>query len=237
MASIGRMGSAGVLVASFAACLLVAPGRADEPGKEGPLLKGWGRVTDPDGDCAVALRAGAVEFRIPGKPHDFAADIEIQNSPRVLREVAGDFVVEVKVEGELRPGATSTIPGRLSYHGGGLVAIRDKDNYISLHRGCVNFGDRVRHYANFELRKDGTMPISLYQIEIPDQDAYLRLERRGNQMLNATSPDGIHWSSYEPIALELPRSIQIGIVGVSSSDVPLAIRFRDLALFRKVEAD
>ncbi len=149
----------------------------------------------------------------------------------------GDFIAEVKISGAFRPGAISSIPGRRPYHGAGLLLIKDKENYISLHRGCVYLDDKLRHYANFELRKDGELAISLYEIEIPDQDTYLQLERRGDRVFNATSADGVHWTSYEPITLELPAAVELGIVGISSSEVPLSVRFRDLRVFRKAEVE
>jgi regulation of enolase protein 1 (concanavalin A-like superfamily) len=227
----------GGLASCALACLLAVPILADAQEKAGLHLKGWGQPVDPDGDCGVALEDGAVVIKIPGVAHDFASDIRLQNSPRVLSRVKGDFVVEVKVSGGFKPGATSVIPGRLPYHGAGLLLVKDKDNYISLHRGCVYINNNPRHYANFELRKDGDLAISKYEIEIPDQDTYLRLERRGDQVYNATSPDGVHWTSYEPIALELPETVQLGVVGISSSDVPLSVKFRDLAVFRKAEVE
>ena len=237
MTSINTKAAAMLVGICGIAGLMALPIRAEDKADAPTIIKGWGQVSDPDRDCEITSKEGAVEFKVPGKSHDFASDIRLQNAPRVLRSIKGDFIAEVKVSGEFKPGATSTIEGRRAYHGAGLLVIKDKDNYISLHRGCVNLGDRVRHYANFELRKDGELPISLYEIEIPDQDTYLRLERRGNKVFNATSPDGVHWSSYEPIPLEMPETVQFGIVAVSSSDVPLAVKFRDLAIFRGAEAE
>ncbi len=220
------------------ACFLALPIAAEEKGaKEGPQVKGWGQAINPDGDCEIAPTDGGVEIKMPGTAHDFAAELKKQNAPRVLSEVKGDFIAEVKVSGAFRPGASSSIPGRRPYHGAGLLLIKDKENYISLHRGCVYLDDKLRHYANFELRKDGELTISLYEIEIPDQDTYLRLERRGDRVFNATSTDGIHWTSYEPITLELPEAVEFGIVGISSSEVPLSVRFQDLTVFRKASIE
>lgn len=236
--SLSKPKAAVILLGSCAVAFLMAlPLRADDKDKVSPILKGWGQVSDTDRDCDITYKENAVEFKIPGKSHDFASELMLQNAPRVLQELKGDFIAQVKVTGEFKPGATSTISSRLSYHGAGLLIVSDKDNYISLHRGCVYINDRPRHYANFELRKDGALSISRYEIEIPDQDTYLRLERRGDKVFNATSPDGIHWTSYEPIEVELPQTIQLGIVGVSSSDVPLTVKFQDLAIFRKTEPE
>lgn len=220
------------------ACFLALPVMADEKGATAaPQIEGWGRAVDPDGDCEIAPTDGGVAIKVPGTAHDFAAELEKQNAPRVLSKVEGDFIVEVKVSGAFQPGATSSIPGRRPYHGAGLLLIKDRDNYISLHRGCVYLDDKLRHYANFELRKDGELTVSLYEVEIPDEDTYLRLERRGDRVFNATSTDGTHWTSYEPITLELPEAVELGIVGISSSEVPLSVRFRDLTVFRKAKVE
>jgi hypothetical protein len=148
MSQIHPKAAAAALATCAVACLMALPVRSVEADKAGPKLKGWGQVYDPDRDCDITFKDGAVEFKIPGTRHDFAADIKIQNSPRVLCDLKGDFIAEVKVSGAFEPGATSTIPGRRPYHGAGLLVIKDNDNYISLHRGSVNLDGKVRHYAN-----------------------------------------------------------------------------------------
>jgi regulation of enolase protein 1 (concanavalin A-like superfamily) len=237
MPMIHRKTVAAGLAGGAVACLLALPILADDNDRTGPRLKGWGQVIDPDRDCDIAFQDGAVSIMVPGAAHDFAAELGRQNAPRVLAELKGDFVAEVKVSGAFKPGDLSVIPGRRPYQGAGLLVIKDKDNYVSLHRGCVTLDDKVRHYANFELRKDGQLAISRFEIEIPDQDTYLRLERRGGRVFNATSPDGIHWTSYDPIELEMPEAAQFGIVGISSSKVPLSIKFQDLTVFRRAEVE
>ena len=83
------------------------------------VIKGWGRVVEPDRDCEVALQDGALRVKIPGKPHDFAAEVPSFNAPRVVREVQGDFIAEVVVGGSIAPGATSLQPRSWPYHGAG----------------------------------------------------------------------------------------------------------------------
>jgi regulation of enolase protein 1 (concanavalin A-like superfamily) len=227
------LGCVGCVVVAW---LLAIPLRADEKEKEGPKLKGWGEVVNPDDDCAIAVKEGALTLTLPGTAHDFAAELQKWNAPRVFNDQSGDFIVEVKVSGTFKPGTTSVIDGRLPYHGAGLLLAKDKNTYISLHRGCVYIDERLRHYANFELRKDGLMVISNYAIEIPDQDCYLRLERRGDKVHGLSSPDGVHWSAYEPITCTLPDTVQLGIVAVTSSNVPLTVRCEDLTIFRKTKA-
>ena len=99
---------------TVAACLLVLAARADE--KPGTRLKGWGEVIDPDRDCHISLDRDKVTVKVPGKAHDFAAELQRWNAPRILSEVGGDFIAEVKVSGQFKPSATSTIEGRRSYN-------------------------------------------------------------------------------------------------------------------------
>jgi len=237
MSWINPKSTAAALASCAFACLIALPILADDKEKAAPKLKGWGQLIDPDRDCKVTAKGGTLEFKVPGTLHDYSAELSIQNAPRVLRELKGDFIVEVKVSGEFKPEPKGTTPQRVGYHGAGLLVIKDKNNYISLHRGSVNVDGKVRQYANFELRKDGEMAISNGEVDLPDQDTYLRLERRGNRICNATGPDGVHWTSYEPISLDLPETIQFGFVGLNTSEVPLSFKFLDLAVFTKADAE
>ena len=137
-------------------------------------VEGWGVATDPDNDCKIKAQKGRLTMNLPGTAHDFAAELKRWNAPRVLSKVEGDFHLEVKVAGGFNPTADSSIPGRRGYNGGGLLVVKDADNYVSLHRGAVNLDGRVRHYANFELRKNGEMDISLYEVELEDKDTVKR---------------------------------------------------------------
>jgi hypothetical protein len=133
-------------------CLLGIRVYADE--KPVRPITGWGDLIDPDRDCQVQVQEGKVTVKVPGTAHDFAAELQRWNAPRILSEVKGDFIVDVQVAGEFKPVEASTIETRRSYNGAGLLVAKDRNNYVSLHRGAVNLGNRVRQYANFELRKD-----------------------------------------------------------------------------------
>jgi regulation of enolase protein 1 (concanavalin A-like superfamily) len=204
----------------------------DNPTKHVP---GWGELSNPDGDCEISVTKDNVKIAVPGKAHDFAADLQRWNSPHILTPVKGDLIVDVKVSGTLKPGPASTIPGRRPYHGAGLLLVKDRDNYVSLHRGVVHFGNDVRHYANFELRKDGELAISRFELGIDDQDTHLRVERRGDKFYALASHDGIQWKAYdEPITVNFPAELRIGVVAVSSSDQPFVCSFEGFSVFRKL---
>ena len=197
-------------------------------------VEGWGVATDPDNDCKIKAQKGRLTMNLPGTAHDFAAELKRWNAPRVLSKVEGDFHLEVKVAGGFNPTADSSIPGRRGYNGGGLLVVKDADNYVSLHRGAVNLDGRVRHYANFELRKNGEMDISLYEVELEDKDTYLRLERRGDKVYGLATHDRVTWKNYDPIEVDFPAPLLVGVVGINSSKEPFACAFSELGLFKKV---
>jgi regulation of enolase protein 1 (concanavalin A-like superfamily) len=218
-----------VLAAGF---LALSPMRAaDKP----ETIPGWGELTNPDGDCKVKAGKERLTVKIPGAAHDFAGELKRWNAPRVMSRVEGDFVVEVQVSGAFTPAAESTIRGRLSYNGAGILLVQDQDNHLSLQRGAVNLGDRVRHYANFELRRGAELVTSLFEIELEDKPVFLRVERRGGKVYGLSSHDGVNWKAYDPIEVEFPKAIDVGLVGISSSADPFECELEGLSLFRKTE--
>ena len=69
--------------------------------------------------------------------------------------------------------------------------------------------------------------------EIPDQDTYLRLERRGGRIIGSVSDDGIRWLSFEPITVELNKEIKLGIGAINTSTEAFKAEFSELEVFRK----
>jgi hypothetical protein len=143
-------------------------------------VPGWGVVADPDGDCKVKAQKGRLTMTLPGAAHDFAGELGRWNAPRVTSKVDGDFIAEVRVSGGFAPTLDSAIPGRRGYNGAGILLVKDKENHLSLQRGAVNLDGRIRHYSNFELRRNAELVTSLYEVELEDRDVYLRVERRGD---------------------------------------------------------
>ena len=201
------------------------------------LLKGWGQVVDPDDDCPVKEEGGKLMVHVPGKAHDFASELGRWNAPRVLSTLRGDFVLEVKVGGPLKPADQSTIEERRPYVGAGLLLVKDTNNFISLHRGTVYLDGKYRRYANFELRRDAEMVISRSEIDLDGRDTYLRLERRGKQVFALASQDGFTWKSYEPIDVDFPDELKGGVVAVSSSKGPFTCSFEGLGVYYKMSVE
>jgi regulation of enolase protein 1 (concanavalin A-like superfamily) len=201
----------------------------------GMTIRGWGTVTDPDEDCRVIVEGKRVSITVPGTSHEFAAELERWNAPRVMQDVQGDFIAEVKVCGALNPPpGGGTTKGRKAYNGGGLLLAADPMNHLSIHRAAFRDGDHMRHYLNFSLRRDGRVAAERYSMEVPaEEDCWVRMERHGSRFLGMFSTDSVNWRSYEPIETDFPARARIGVVVVSSTKRPYECTFEEFALFRR----
>ena len=198
-------------------------------------LKGWGVVVDPDGDCQIGLEKETLKISVPAKRHDLSIEVDNMNAPRVLREMEGDFITLLKVSGKVRHAGNRTSEHYFAYHGAGLLLWQDERNYIRLERAAVNRDDEgVFQYANFELRKDGKrVDVENPAIKIPDQDIYLRLERRGDRVFGSFSENGINWVSFDPYVVNLAKELKLGVAAINTSTDVFKPEFSDLEVFRK----
>ncbi len=194
---------------------------------------GWGEAIDPDSDCQIrAVGGGALSIFVPGTKHDLSAETGEMNAPRVLRKIDGDFIVQAKVSGNVQHTGNRTSKRTLAYHGAGLILWKDDQTFVRLERaGIVRQDDRVLHYAHLQLCLGGRIAGNR-SIQIPDRDAFLRLERRGNRVYGQVSADGVRWTGFDPFEVSLPRELKLGVTAVSTSTDPLNVTFSDLEVFR-----
>ncbi len=220
-------------IALFAIATALTASGADGPGA---VLKGWGRVFDPDKDCKVDADGDRLTIGVPGSPHDLSAELERMNAPRVVRDVSGDFIAQVKVEGNVRPDGESQIEGRTAFNGAGILLWKDARNYVRLERAAIENGGQRRHYVNFELRKDGQMiaiPALDLVRDIPDAPTYLRLERRGGKLIPSTGGDGLQWQAWPSIADEFPAGLKLGVAAINSASAPFTAEFREFQVYER----
>jgi len=110
------------LLLLIAGAVLAAPAPKD----------GWEHI-DPDHDCEFDIKKdGTVTIELPGGDHDLNPYRNRSNAPRLLREVEGDFVVQVRVSGSFRPSVKSSMDDEDSRVAAGLVLIPAEKNYIRL---------------------------------------------------------------------------------------------------------
>jgi hypothetical protein len=186
-----------------------------------PFEAGWDKPVDPDGDCQFRREKGALTIVVPGKDHDLAVERRLMNSPRLLRDVEGDFVAQVRVGGLFQPSATSTTTERIPFVGAGLVLMDGEKTYVRLERAALVKGGELKTYANWELRKDGEWVLVGAERVRPleGKETYLRLERKGDKVLGSVSEDGKTWHALNPIDLKLPKKVKLGVAaGTTSTD-------------------
>jgi regulation of enolase protein 1 (concanavalin A-like superfamily) len=179
---------------------------------------------DPAGDCRFERGADKLTITVPGRTGRVAA-------PALLRDVEGDFAVQVRVGGDFRH---AELLGRGVERRAGLL-LTDGKRAFSLER-----------VAGVE-----DLPVSLGQgsklslcIRTPhprlrwcftngpplEKPAYLRLERRGDLLLMAFSQNGEEWTptwagSTPLLRLRLPRKLKVGVFAEATAPGPFRAVF------------
>jgi regulation of enolase protein 1 (concanavalin A-like superfamily) len=209
-----------------------------EPAKP-QLFENWGTAYDPAGDCGFKLDDGKFTVTVPGSatPHDLSAELTSATAPRVLQPLKGDFVIEVKIDGEFEPSGESTQFGRTGYTGAGLVVFADARNYVRLERATLHTGQEPQPYTNFEVRVDGELEQAGTTADLPTvtgKPTWLRLERKGNVLHGSMSQDGITWTSGKPRELTAKawqnEKILGGIAAISTSTKQFAPIYSGLSV-------
>jgi regulation of enolase protein 1 (concanavalin A-like superfamily) len=198
-------------------------------GVAGPTLSPWGDVIDPEADCKIQIADGGVSLEVPGSLHDLNPGIGKSNSPRILREIEGDFVAQVKVCGEFQPEAPPTREGAFPFNGAGLLLWLDADHCLRMECGAVLRNGRVGAFLLFERHELGR-PVTRNNAYLEEGDVYLKIERRGNRILAFYGTDGQQWAEAKPMQFEWPARLNVGFAAVNTAFSPLSVRFEDFSV-------
>jgi serine/threonine protein kinase/WD40 repeat protein/regulation of enolase protein 1 (concanavalin A-like superfamily) len=194
----------------------------------------WGRSVDPLGDCEVIADPDTLRIKIPGGEHNMSPYAKGTNAPRVVREVEGDFTVEVKVTCPIDP--KTILPGAsTTYQAAGLLVAADGWHFLRVERNGFfrdwdqepSFGKTgrtslssnaptIEYWTNRKIVAQhvdwsGTQP------QLPGDSTWLRVERRGNALRTSISHDGQKWEEKQTIETKLPSRVQVGVLAVNSS--------------------
>ena len=191
----------------------------------------WDPPVDPNRDCKFQNAGGKLTIAVPAKSHVLHLGRNGMNSPRLLSDIEGDFTVQVRVGGDFTPAAASTTGARYSWIGSGLLLWVDGNTFLRLERAGW-YGRRPSTlYANWEVREDAKLKDTKHNFpSLSAAATYLRLERRGNQILPSYSEDGQNWIDVKPLDIELPAKVKIGVLAGSTTSRPFAPIFDQFQL-------
>jgi regulation of enolase protein 1 (concanavalin A-like superfamily) len=201
-----------LLGALVAGGLLAAPAPFRKPG---PWFDGWDKPIDPVGDCQFDREGDRLTITLPGKGHQLDLTGR-RNAPRLLKDVEGDFVVQVRVRGNYRP-ADLVKPGMLRQAGLFLANSKSPLKYAQSakagqedYRLCGEFISSGFPGGLFDLKAGPPL----------DNPVTLRLTRRGDKVwMTATGEDGKKWSANQGAAydLDFEKKLKVGVFAASTA--------------------
>lgn len=171
---------------------------------------------------------------IPGTAHDLSAELKKVNAPRVVRSVGGDFIMQVRVNGALKPTGEPTMAERLPFNSAGLIIWVDATTYIRMERAAIVRDGQTQPILLFEERRD-SIPTLVGSFPIEARPLHLRLERREQQLFPSFSFDGVAWIPLRPYRTELPARVQVGVAAVSTAATPFTAELEGLTVYTRLD--
>jgi regulation of enolase protein 1 (concanavalin A-like superfamily) len=199
------------------------------------MKPGWGNFVDPDGDCKHAWNGGKLSFSAPGKQRELQGNGK-QNAPRLLVERTGDFAMIVRASGKLAPQPVAAGSKFAPYHGAGILMWHSDRYFIRMERAKIlapNLQEIT--YVNFEVQSpNGPLPIKQHQLP-PDENVFLRIERRDDRVAGSVSRDGATWTALGEAPFPATNPIKVGVAAVNGTEVPFSPEFSDFRFFEGIK--
>jgi regulation of enolase protein 1 (concanavalin A-like superfamily) len=192
-------------------------------------IEGWGTAIDPDGDCKIQPKGKTLTIEVPNTPHGLIANIvDKSNAPRVLREVEGDFEIQVKVDGAFKPSGSGTTLRDMPTNEAGLVLIQDTDNFITVLRSASYRNDKLNSSVAVSHRTEGKGR-GMRNPQMGRGTTYLRLVREGSRFLPYASDDDKTWEPLRPVEVEWPARLKLGVTALTQgTEQPFVVTFDEL---------
>lgn len=194
------------------------------------LIAGIGSWFDPDNDSRYKADGSGVTITIPGAAHINSAQVRKTNAPRILREVTGDFVAQVRVPDRIQPGSQPLEGFPIAFQGAGLLLWQDEQNYVRLERAAASSPNRPQsHQILLESLRDGKSGKPEY-LPIREKPIVLRMERKGSDLNCTYSSDGKTWIPVKNAALGFNATVSIGVSAGNLSPKAFSPRFENFTL-------
>lgn len=211
----------------------------------------WERHIDPDNDCKFVFKGGTVTVVLPGTYHDISLKRKRFNAPRLLREIEGDFVFQIRVCAAFSPSSKSSVDGMDPGVSAGLVLIPFEKNYVIHEYGAYRrkggrencftsqiLGEQLGVKMERTWNPDYEVPRVKPPIQGQDKLAnmeyiYMRIERQGNWIRTSISPDAKTWAPrFSTTGAELPGKLKVGLIARSTSTEAFKVHFDQFELIR-----
>lgn len=200
--------------------------------KQGTGMAAWGTPLDPDSDCTITLQGNGLVIDVPGTVHGLVEGVGRGNAPRVIREIEGDFSIQVKVRGKLHPQPNShAVASGLPYQAGGLLLWDGPGHFVRFVRSGQDRKGSFQSVVAFTQRETDKM-IGAQPTPVPEEDLYLRMERRGNEVYGSYSLDGKQWTPLSPLHGVFPTRVSVGVMALNNTHQPMSVRFEGLQITR-----
>jgi regulation of enolase protein 1 (concanavalin A-like superfamily) len=207
-----------------------------------PFMSGWGKPVDPDKDCKIRREKGALTVEIPGTVHEYDLRRKYLNAPRLLRDIDGDFEMEVRVLIDCRPSAESSVKDLPSYVSAGFLVIPPDDFTTAFFRSEYRVGghgdeaEGCTAILNQGRERGGTSGVTTnkhpdWPFKSKPDYIYLRLDRQGELLEMFISPDRKKWKVIGGGRIsELFSKLKVGLAAFSTSTDPSRVVFDQLTI-------
>jgi hypothetical protein len=200
-------------------------------------LATWGTFVDPRGECSQMRTGDIVSIRVPGtRPYNLLPTAGYNlDSPRVVQELEGDFLIQTTVMPYERPKPnTATRPARpVSFRAAGLLVWVNEQKFLRFERASYGEAASGAPYLNMEWYVGGQPGNTDVQGPpiLPDAPTHLQIERRGQVLYLRRSEDGRTWTQSKAVStMELPQRVSVGVVASNSTNTELTASFENLRL-------
>lgn len=199
--------------------------------RKAQTIEGWGTVIDPDRDCKVKEDGGKVTITVPTTHHDltYTDDGKKLNAPRILRDVKGDFRVQVKVRAFPLPQANTSSSGKHSFVSSGLLVWHDDKNFLRFDRAAAGGPFPFVWAEHFEDGKSVTHKL----VRAGADDTLLRVVRTGDKLTLSFSGDGENWTEVFAEDVKLPEKLKIGVLAINTTTTEFAPILEEFKVERK----
>jgi regulation of enolase protein 1 (concanavalin A-like superfamily) len=135
-------------------------------------------------------------------------------APRLLRDVEGDFAVQVRVRGNFQ-----VDPQRAFHFRRAGILLTDGKEFVRVELAESPLG-ALFHISTGLLGKTTTARVFADNLPTPEP-GHLSLERRGDTLVLKASKDGKRWEPLgDPLRRKLPRRVKVGVVADATTPGP-----------------